>query len=162
MHACPASWFACTPSVRKIYRFKYMFGGRQRVETLGEHGIDLTTEAARAEAEILRGRRAAGDDPAAARRASSGAATLRVAELIAMWLRDGPAAAPNKRASSWSHDASRLNRHILPLLGSRPIDSLKPAGLPAKFTVESKLISRHANIVVSVAGPSPFTSSPIR
>ena len=41
-----------------------------------------------------------------------------------MWLRDGPAAAPNKRASSWRHDASRLRRHIVPLLGHQPLAKL--------------------------------------
>ncbi|MEZ5960551.1 MAG: site-specific integrase [Hyphomonadaceae bacterium] len=113
------------PSGRKIYRFKYLFAGRQRVETLGEHGIDFTTEAARTLAEVLRGRRAAGEDPAADRRLRrAAAAAVTVADLIIEWLRDGPAAAPNKRAKSWINDASRLNRHILPLLGSRPAASL--------------------------------------
>ncbi|MEQ1820752.1 MAG: integrase family protein [Terricaulis sp.] len=112
------------PSGRKSYRFKCLEAGRQRVFTLGEHGHDFPTERARAAAEILRGRSRAGD-LAAAPAPRAAADRLLVSDLIIRWLREGPAAAPNKRASSWAHDASRLNRHIAPLLGKRVVASLK-------------------------------------
>lgn len=80
------------------------------------------------DAEILRGRSRAGDLAVApARRPNK--KVLLVDDLITMWLRDGPAAAPNKRTSSWAHDASRLNRHIAPVLGKRDVASLKPADI---------------------------------
>lgn len=111
------------PSGRKSYRFKCLEAGRQRVFTLGEHGRDFPTERARTAAEILRGRSRAGELTAAP--APRAADRLLVSDLIIRWLREGPAAAPNKRASSWAHDASRLNRHIAPLLGKRVVVSLK-------------------------------------
>ncbi len=112
------------PSGRKTYRFKCLEAGRQRVITLGEYGGDLTTERARTDAEILRGRSRVGDLAAATARRTA-RKPLRVDDLIVMWLREGPASAPNKRASSWAHDASRLNRHIAPLLGKRVVAGLK-------------------------------------
>jgi len=116
------------PSGRKVYRFKCLDAGRQRVITLGEHGREFPTERARAAAEILRGRSRAGE-LAAAPAPRAAADRLLVSDLIIRWLREGPAAAPNKRASSWAHDASRLNRHIAPLLGKRVVASLKAADI---------------------------------
>lgn len=77
----------------------------------------------------MRGRVAGGEDPAGERRAGRAPAPPTVEELVQDWLRDGPAAAPNKRASSWRHDASRLTRHIIPLLGARALDQLTPADI---------------------------------
>jgi len=108
------------PSGRRTYRFKYVANQRQRVVSIGEHGAPWTCEDARTQAQILRGRVAHGEDPAAQRAAAASAhsaAALTLATLIETWLVDGRAAAPNKRDSSWTHDASRLRRHIIPLLG---------------------------------------------
>jgi integrase len=123
------------PTGRITYRFKYVCAGRQRVTTIGEHGADWTPEQARAEAEILRGRVRAGADPQADReaaraaQAAARARALSVRDLIEHWLSEGRAAAPNKRESSWTNDASRLRRHIIPLLGDIAADALRRADI---------------------------------
>lgn len=111
------------PNGRRTYRFKFILDRRQRVITIGEHGAPWTPETARRRAQALRGRVAAHDNPVHDR-APPPASITTVAQIIELWLREGPAAAPNKRASSWRHDASRLRRHIVPLLGDQPLAKL--------------------------------------
>jgi integrase len=110
------------PSGRRVYRFKYRSARRQVIATLGEHGV-ITTEQARERARTLAGAVAEGRDPTAERKAKVQAAreqarrAVTVAELVERWLVEGRDAAPNKRESSWVSDASKLRRHIVPLLG---------------------------------------------
>lgn len=111
------------PNGRRTYRFKFILDRRQRVITIGEHGAPWPPETARRRAQALRGRVAAHDNPVHDR-APPPASITTVAQIIELWLRDGPAAAPNKRTSSWRHDASRLRRHIVPLLGDQPLAKL--------------------------------------
>jgi integrase len=119
------------PSGRRTYRYKYIFDGAQRVITIGEHGVGLTTEQARGRAEVLRGQVRAGVDPraeiaaAATARREAARRAISVAQLVDRWLLEGPRAAPNKRASSWAHDARNLRRHIVPLLGPLPAAALR-------------------------------------
>lgn len=115
------------PSGRRVYRFKYVFAGRQRAVTIGEHGAPWTTETARTRAQILRGQVANRVDPLAVTTAADGARPLKLRDLIERYLEEGPIALPNKRPSSWTHDASRLRRHIIPLLGDKPARSLRRA-----------------------------------
>jgi len=105
------------PSGRKVYAVKYRVGARQRWFTIGEHGDPWTPESARAKAKAIIGGAAEGRDAAALKRADR--AALTVSELADLYLRDGPATRPSKRASSWAADASNLRRHIQPLLGAR-------------------------------------------
>jgi integrase len=123
------------PSGAKVYRLKYSVGGKQRAIAIGEHGAPWTPDTARTRAEVLRGAVKGGGDPIAERAAKAAAAaeaerrTLSVTDLIERWLSEGRAAAPNKRQSSWMHDASRLRRHIVPLLGDIPASGLKRADI---------------------------------
>lgn len=119
------------PSGRKVYRFKYVVAGRQRVVTIGEHGAPWTAETARTRAQVLRGEVAAGIDPLERFSAKQKAIGLTMEQLIERWLSEGRTAAPNKRASSWAHDASRLRRHIVPLLGGKPVTALRRADIEA-------------------------------
>ncbi len=123
------------PSGAKVYRLKYRSAGKQLVMTVGEHGAPWTAEAARSRAEVLRGVVKDGGDPVADKEArqiaiaESRRRALTVGELVEKWLTYGRAAAPNKRDSSWAHDASRLRRHIVPLLGVYPASSLRRADI---------------------------------
>ena len=123
------------PNGVMVFRLKYLFGGKQRVYSIGEFGAPWTLEEARRRAEVLRGVVRSGRDPVAERSAEQSAKieeqrqAITVAQLIERWLSDGPAAAPNKRAISWEHDASRLRRHIVPLLGKLPARSLRRADI---------------------------------
>jgi integrase len=123
------------PSGAKVYRLKYSVGGKQRAMAIGEHGAPWTPDSARNRAEVLRGSVKDGGDPIAERAAKTSALAeaerraISLAALIERWLEEGKAAAPNKRQSSWEHDASRLRRHIIPLLGKVPANKLKRADI---------------------------------
>jgi Arm DNA-binding domain len=86
-------------------------------DTIGVHGSPLTPEQARKAAENALDRIRHGHDPATEKKAAREA--LTVAALIDRYLEDGPATKPAKRASTWSIDASNLNRHVRPLLGRK-------------------------------------------
>lgn len=105
------------PTGRKVYAVKYRVGSRQRWFTIGEHGDPWTPDTARAKAKAIIGGAAEGNDAAAVKRADR--AALTVAELIDLYLSDGPATKPAKRATSWAVDASNLNRHVRPQLGQK-------------------------------------------
>ena len=79
--------------------------------TLGLHG-KLTPEEARKRAAKLLGAVADGADPAEERAAAKRA--LTVADLAELYLSEGPAEKPNKKASSWAADRSNIERHINP------------------------------------------------
>lgn len=123
------------PSGAKIYRLKYAAAGKQRAISIGEHGAPWTPDTARTRAEVLRGGIKDGGDPIAEKAARTAALAeaerraMSVAELVERWLFDGKAAAPEKRASSWAHDASRLRRHIVPLLGNIAAGQLRRADI---------------------------------
>lgn len=102
---------------RKVYAVKCRVNGRQCIHTIGVHGSPWTPDKARGAAdEALRLARS-GTDPSAERKAAREA--LTVAELVKLYIGEGPATKPAKRASTWATDASNLNRHIVPLLGRR-------------------------------------------
>ena len=49
---------------------------------------------------------------------------MAVSELVEVYLKEGPADRPRKKASSWVTDASNLRRHVVPLLGRRRASTL--------------------------------------
>ena len=59
-----------------------------------------------------------GGDPSAERHRVRREA-LTIAELADLYLAEGPAAKPNKKASSWGTDRSNIERHVKPLLGRK-------------------------------------------
>ncbi len=115
------------PSGKKSFTIKYRTeNGRQRKTTLGSYG-QLTVEQARKLARIELGKVAAGEDPATVRIQKKHA--KNVGELCDQYYEDalngkilyrGKA----KSASTLQIDRGRINRHIKPLLGARPIDGL--------------------------------------
>jgi integrase len=113
-----------TEGGRKTYVVKYRVDGRQRWFTIGQHGSPWTAEQARAKAaEVLR---AAADGRDLQTEKLGRRDDLSVADLIDAYLREGPAAKPWKRESSWTIDGSNLNRHVRPLIGkltARRVDS---------------------------------------
>lgn len=109
-------------SGRKSYLVQYRVGRRTRRLTLGLHGA-LTPEAARREAKIKLGEIAKGEDPAETRKVDRQGMTIR--ELCERYLPDAELGlVPGKRrlpkkASTLASDRSRIDAHILPLLGTR-------------------------------------------
>jgi integrase len=103
------------PTGSKTYVYKYRIGARQRWLDLGRHGVEITTEEARVKALAAAGLVNAGEDPQLAKETRSKA--MFVDELAKLYLTEGRASKPDKRASSWATDESRLRRHVLPLIG---------------------------------------------
>ena len=98
--------------------------GRTRKLALGKVGV-LTPEEARQRARKALGRVADGGDPSATRHDQRKDVTI--GQLVEIYLKDGKADKPRKKASSWTIDASNLNRHVVPLLGRKALSSLTTA-----------------------------------
>jgi integrase len=102
--------------------------GRQRWFTIGRHGAPWTPDTARVEAKRLLGEVANNADPAADKKAKRNANT--VAELCDSYLTDAKAGRlltrrkVPKKASTLAIDVGRIERHIKPLLGRRPVNAV--------------------------------------
>ncbi|HJU20475.1 MAG TPA: tyrosine-type recombinase/integrase [Stellaceae bacterium] len=123
------------PSGKRSYVVQYKLGGRHgrtRRISLGLHG-KLTPDEARKKAAKLLGAVADGGDPAVERTEAKKA--LAIADLAALYLNEGPAEKPNKKASSWGADRSNIERHVKPLIGNKLIKTLTQADI-ARFQAE--------------------------
>jgi integrase len=110
------------------YRNKH---GQSRRFTLGRFGV-LTPEQAKAEARLKLAIVASGGDPAQDRSDDRKATT--VAELCREYLAKADQglilkrrSGKPKKATTLYTDRGRIERHIIPLLGSRPVKSVTPA-----------------------------------
>lgn len=119
-------------SGRKTYLVQYRAGRRTRRLTLGIHGV-FTSEMARREAKIQLGDIARGGDPAEDKKTNRAGMTMR--ELCERYLADAEIGlVPGKRrmpkkASTLRADRSRIDTHIVPLLGSRLVKDVTRAGV---------------------------------
>ena len=96
------------PTGRKTYIVRYKWRGKPQTYTIGPHDSPWTPEEARERAKAVIQQIERGEDPKQKRREVR--TGLTVAELIELWLRDGPISRPTKRKWSWTTDASRLRR----------------------------------------------------
>jgi len=90
------------PSGVKTYVANYRVGSRLQRQTIGRHGV-LTPEQARDRARKILALVADGRDPVAEKRDAENA-RMTVATLADIYLEEGPAAKPNKKAASWWTD----------------------------------------------------------
>jgi site-specific recombinase XerD len=110
----------------KSYVLKYTFQGRQRWHTIGRHGSPWTPDTARREALKLLGQAKSGTDPILHEREQK-VADVTVAELCNLYLAAARAGQiltkfdEPKKASTLVTDASRIQRHIKPLLGKKRV-----------------------------------------
>ncbi|MFG1221695.1 tyrosine-type recombinase/integrase [Xanthobacter wiegelii] len=112
-----------TPSGGKSYVLQYRtLEGRSRRYRIGRHGSPWTVDGAREKAKELLHGIAHGSDPLAERVAARTAVT--VSDLADLYLSEGPASRPNKKARSWETDRALLKAHVRPLLGTRTVKSL--------------------------------------
>lgn len=119
-------------SGKRSYLVQYRSAGRSRRYTIGLHGV-LTPEAARREAKVLLGQVARGGNPAEDRKLDREAITVK--ELCARYLADlerglilGKRGRP-KKATTIVTDTGRIQRHLIPLLGSRRVRDLTRADI---------------------------------
>jgi integrase len=106
--------------------------GRTRRLVLGRVGV-LTPEQARTLATDRLKQVSEGGDPSADRHRLRDALTM--SELADLYLQNGPAEKPNKKASSWRADRSNIERHIKPLLGRKVAKTLAQADV-SKFQID--------------------------
>jgi integrase len=114
-------------SGKRSYVLQYRALGRSRRYTIGLHGV-WTPESARQEAKVQLGRVAQGDNPAEERQLDHKAITVK--ELCTLYLNDmnaglvmGKGGRP-KKPHTIVTDTGRINRHIIPLLGTRRVKDL--------------------------------------
>lgn len=117
-------------SGKRSYLVQYRAAGRSRRFTIGLHGV-WTPEAARREAKALLGQVARGGNPAEARQIDRQAMTVK--QLCVRYLADleqglilGKRGRP-KKATTIVTDVGRIQRHLIPLLGSRRVQDLTKA-----------------------------------
>ena len=107
------------------YFVMYRVAGRLRRVTIGRHRAPWLPETARREALRILGEVAVGKDPAAEKREARHAETvaelcdryLEAATSGRLWTRRGRP----KKASTLAIDRSRIEAHVKPLLGARPV-----------------------------------------
>jgi integrase len=119
-------------SGKRSYVIQYRSLGRSRRYTIGLHGV-WTAESARQEAKVQLGRVAQGDNPAEERQLDHKAITVK--ELCALYLNDlnaglilGKGGRP-KKPTTIITDTGRIERHIIPLLGTRRVKDLTKADI---------------------------------
>jgi integrase len=114
-------------SGKRSYVIQYRTKGRSRRYTIGLH-VAWAPETARREAKVQLGRVAGGDDPVEDRQLDHKAITVR--ELCTRYLADlqaglilGKGGRP-KKPSTIITDTGRIERHIIPLIGTRRVKDL--------------------------------------
>lgn len=139
------------PSGSKLWRLKYRIAGREKLLALGSYP-DVSLKAARARRDEARVLIAGGIDPSLQRREakaeSTGAGTF--AAVAEEWI--------SRQASAWTPGhavtvRSRLDRDVLPYLGSRAIASIEaPEILQVLRRVESRGAIESAHRIKTVIG----------
>ena len=141
------------------YLIQYRSAGRSRRYSIGVHGV-WTAELARKEAKIQLGRVAQGDNPAEERQLDHRAVTVK--ELCELYLKDleaglilGKGGRP-KKATTMVTDTGRINRHIVPLIGTRRVKDLVKADVnkvlkdimagKTRVSVKTKKLRGKANV----------------
>ena len=119
-------------SGKRSYVMQYRTAGRSRRYTIGLHGR-WTPATARQEARVQFGRIAKGENPAEERQIDHSAMTVK--ELCTRYLDDleaglilGKGGRP-KKATTIGTDTGRINRHIIPLIGTRRVKDLAKADI---------------------------------
>lgn len=119
-----------TPSGGTYWRLKYRFNGKEKRLALGVYP-ETTLAQARQQREDARRQLAQGIDPSAARKAARRADKVAAANTLYAiaeeWLTD--VHQPNVVADHYRHDRRRLELHVLPLLGSRPLAEISASEL---------------------------------
>jgi len=101
----------------KSFILVYRLGGKKRKHTMGRPDVAFGVKEARERArDLLRGLRD-GIDPATQKALERKAVT--VGELVDLYLVEGPALKPEKKAASWTSDKGLFDCHVKPLLGRK-------------------------------------------
>jgi len=138
------------PSGAASYLVQYRTkDGRTRRLVLGRVGVLTPDEARKLAGDRLK-EAAQGGDPSADRHTAR-RETISVSDLADLYLADGPAEKPNKKVSSWATDRSNIQRHIVPLLGSKSVRGLTSADI-ARFQADVAAGKSHADVKTGKRG----------
>lgn len=149
-----------SPTGAKSFVLKYTnLQQDQKFYTIGKFG-NLTVDKARKEAQKQRGLIASGKDPQTLKLETREAITIK--ELCEEYIKNG---CDNKKPSTISTDLGRIKRHIIPLLGSKPIKDLRQIHITkfyndvstGKTACDIKTIKRGRAIVTGGVGTANRT-----
>ena len=141
------------PSGSKYWRLKYFFAGKEKVLALGVYP-EINLADARERRAQARKVLAAGNDPVEVKKEAKRVATLKSANAFEIVAREWF----EKRKHEWAASSAktmlaRLEQHILPKLGQRPIaDITAPEVLAMLRVVEERGTLETARRVMQIAG----------
>jgi integrase len=142
-----------TPSGGKYWRFKYFFGGKEKLLALGVYP-EITLADARERRTQARRTLALGQDPGEAKKEAKRLATFKSANTFDAIAREWF----EKRKAGWAPSSARtmldrLERHAFPKLGPRPIaDITAPEVLAMLRAVEARGTVHTARRVMQLCG----------
>ncbi len=142
-----------TPSGSKYWRLKYFFAGKEKLLALGVYP-EITLADARERRAQARKVLAAGSDPGETRKEAKRVATLKDAHAFEVIAREWF----EKRKHEWASSSAntmlaRLEQHMLPKLGQRPIASITaPEVLAMLRVVEDRGNLETARRVMQMSG----------
>ena len=137
---------AAFPSGRKIYVAQYRQGGRSRRVHIGEHGR-LTPEEARTEAKKLLGAVAAGEDPIADRHKERNIPLF--CEIASGYMQSH--IKPKRKRRTYDSYETLLRLHILPTIGSVPINELRRVHISQMHANASLAVADAALVRIALA-----------
>jgi integrase len=142
-----------TPAGGKLWRWKYRFGGVEKLMALGQYPA-ITLANARECRDEARKQLANNTDPMAERKASKKAViatTEHTFQKVAdRWLEHWKG---NKSVRHAATTKNRLRRNVYPILGNRPIGEIDPMELVRLATgIEARGVSDMAKRILQVAG----------
>ena len=151
----------CIPTGARLWRFRYRHNGNARMLSLGAWPA-VTLADARQRRDEARKLVAQGIDPSAARKATKDADALTFEAIAREWLERQDLAPATAKKHHWL-----LERHVLPVLGAKPISSITAAdalgmlqGLEARGLLETagrarsqvSVVFRHAVATLRAPG----------
>jgi len=138
----------------KSFVLSYRLGSRVKRVTICKVGSPYGVEQARERAAAMLRDAREGRDPTAMKQEAS--RTPTIGDLVDLYLDEGPALKPNKKAISWATDRSVLTRHVKPLLGAKLITELTGSDI-AKFQADVAAGKSAAKVKASGRGRSQVT-----
>src|SRR5262249_24107717 len=115
------------PNGARLWRFKYYFGGIEKLLSLGAYP-DVPLKRARARRDEARSLVADSIDPSVERKAEKSADTETFAAIAEEWLETKKAALTE---STWQRDRDQIVKLVGPYLGKRPIAEIEAPELLA-------------------------------
>ncbi len=120
------------PTGRKLWRFKYSFNGRENLISLGTYP-EISLSEARKRRDHERSLVALGKDPSRQRQIQREAMDRTFATVATMWF-ESKAKPQGEKAPEWvaSHSRTvrgRLDQHLVPFIGTRPVAEITTADI---------------------------------